>query len=149
VLYSATLANSRNRGKIIMGHDGTMLLGNTMTIYADSGSTRYAEKILSGDIKTTSPIINFIPGKKSIDAVTTATEAYFVERGLLYTQSGGKIVNTVSLHLKNWLNCIRNGGTPVCNIDQAFEEGITAHMGTISYREGRRVYWNRENEKIV
>jgi predicted dehydrogenase len=149
VLYSATLANSRNRGKILMGHDGTMLLGNTMTIYADETSTRYADKIDSGVIIPTTPIVNFVPGKKNIDAATTATEAYFVERGLLYTMSGGKIVNTVSLHLKNWLNCIRNGGTPICNIDQAFEEGITAHMGTISYREGRRVYWDKEKEKIV
>lgn len=149
VLYSASLANSRNRGKILMGHDGTMLLGNTMTIYADASSTRYAPKIASGEIKPASPIVNFIPGKKSIDAVTTATEAYFVERGLLYTQSGGKTVNTVSLHLKNWLNCIRNGGTPVCDVDSAFEEGITAHMGTISYREGRRVYWDRDKETIV
>ena len=149
ILYSATLANSRNRGKILMGHDGTMLLGNTMTIYADATSTKYADKIASGDIKPATPIVNFVPGKKSIDAVTTATEAYFVERGLLYTTSGGKTVNTVSLHLKNWLNCIRNGGTPVCDIDSAFEEGITAHMGTISYREGRRVYWDRDKELIV
>lgn len=149
MMYSATLANSRSRGKLIMGHDATMELGNSLTVYADSESTRYADKIKNGVIDPALPILSFTPGKSGVDAVTSATEAYFAGRGLLYTYRGGKRINTTHLHVKEWLTAIRNGGTPSCNIDQGFEEAITAHMGTISYREGRRVAWDRENERIV
>lgn len=36
LLYSATQASSRQRGKVIMGHDASMELGNTLTIKVDS-----------------------------------------------------------------------------------------------------------------
>lgn len=149
MMYSATLASGYSRGKLIMGHDATMELGSTMNIYADAESTRYAERIKNGIIDPALPILSFTPGKSGVDAVTSATEAYFAGRGLLYTYRGGKRINTTHLHLKEWLTCIRNGGKPSCNIDQGFEEAITAHMGTIAYREGRRVSWNRAEEKII
>ncbi|MEZ5012084.1 MAG: Gfo/Idh/MocA family oxidoreductase, partial [Bacteroidales bacterium] len=149
MMYSATLANGRNRGKLIMGHDATMELENSMTIYADNESTKYADKIKNGVIDPALPILSFTPGKSGVDAVTSATEAYFAGRGLLYTYRGGKRINTTHLHLKEWLTCIRNGGTTSCNIDRGFEEAITAHMGTIAYREGRRVSWDRESETII
>ena len=120
-----------------------------MTIYADQNSSKYKDRIDSGLIDTKLPILSYVPGKKSVDAVTSATEQYFAGRGLLYTYRGGKRVNTTHLHFKEWINCIRTGETPSCNIDRGFEEAITAHMGTISYREGRRVKWDRENELIV
>ncbi|HUS87249.1 MAG TPA: Gfo/Idh/MocA family oxidoreductase [Bacteroidales bacterium] len=149
MMYSATLASSKSRGRVIMGHDASMEIGNSMMIYADPQSTKYKEKIKDGIIDTSLPILSFTPGKKSVDAITSATEQYFAGRGLLYTYRGGKRVDTSHLHIREWLSCIRDGGTPSCNIDQAFEEAITAHMGTMAFREGRRVQWDRENEKIV
>jgi hypothetical protein len=50
---------------------------------------------------------------------------------------------------KEWLQCIRTGATPSCNIDRGFEEAITAHMGTRAYLEGRRMYWDKEKEEIT
>ena len=108
-----------------------------------------ADKIKNGIIDPALPILSFTPGKSDVDAVTSATEAYFAGRGLLYTYRGGKRVNTTHLHLKEWLAAIRKQGVTSCNMDRAFEEAITAHMGTISYREGRRVEWDRDNEVIV
>jgi len=149
MLYSATLASSKSRGKVIMGHDGSMEVGNSLTVYADRSSTKYKKEIDNGVIDPALPILNFTPGRKKIDAVTSATEQYFAGRGLLYTYRGGRRLDTTHLHIREWLNCIRNGGTPSCNIDQAFEEAITAHMGTISYHEGRKVKWDREKEEII
>jgi len=151
LLYSATLASEKNRGKTIMGHDGYLELSDTLIVYADPRSTRYKEKISEGIIDPDKPIYTYVPGQEGVDAVTSATEKYFAARGLLYTFRGGKPVDTTHLHLKEWLNCIRmNDGTqPSCNIDQAFEEAMSAHMGTIAYKEGRRVYWDKEKEKIV
>ncbi|MEX0982371.1 MAG: hypothetical protein WD577_14925 [Bacteroidales bacterium] len=34
------------------------------------------------------------------------------------------------------------------DIDQAFEEGITAAMATIAYKENRKVTWDHEKEQV-
>ncbi len=149
MLYSATLASSKNRGKVIMGHDASMEVGNTLTIKADRDSTRYGEKIKEQVIDPSRPIFSYIPGRKNVDAVTSATEQYFAGRGLLYTYRNGRRVDTTHLHIKEWIEAIRTGGSTSCNIDRGFEEAIAAHMGTIAYKEGRRVEWDAENEKII
>ncbi len=149
LIYSATLSSQMHRGKRIMGHDGYMELGNTLSIYADPRSTRYADKIKNKIIDPEVPIYTFIPGKKNVDAVSSATELYFAKRGLLYTYRGGKRVDTAHLHLKEWIDCIRSGETPSCNIDQSFEEAMTAHMGTLSFKNKKQVFWDPDNEKII
>jgi predicted dehydrogenase len=151
LLYSATLASERDRGKEIMGHDAYMELGETLMVMADPKSTRYAEKIENGIIEPHQPLFSYVPGQEKIDAITSPTEKYFAGRGLLYTYRDGVAYDTSHLHLLEWLNCIRmnNGKQPSCDIDQAFEEAMVAHMGTIAYHEGRRVYWDDVNEKII
>ena len=132
-----------------MGHDASMELGHDLLIKADKRSTRYKQKIADGIIDPDLPLFTWSPGMKNVDAVTSPTEQYFAGRGLLYTYRGGKWVDPTHLHIKEWLNCIRNGGQPSCNIDQGFEEAMAAHMGTIAYKENRRVFWDPVNEKIV
>lgn len=151
LLYSATLASEKNRGKVIMGHDAYIELNETLVVNLDPKSTRYKDEIEKGLLHPHEPIYSYVPGQGKIDAITTPTEKYFAGRGLLYTYRDGKAIDTTHLHLREWLNCIRmNDGTqPSCNIDQAFEEAITAHLGTISYHEGRRTYWDEVNEKII
>lgn len=151
LLYSATLASEKKRGKVIMGHDGYMQLDETLLIMADPRSTKYGDKINEGIIEPNKPIFSYVPGQEKVDAITTATEKYFAERGLLYTYRDGKAYDTSHLHLREWLNCIRlkDGSQPSCNINAAFEEAIAAHMGTISYHENRKVFWDATNEKIV
>ncbi len=151
LLYSATLASEKKRGKVIMGHDAYMELDETLMIKADPKSTRYAEQIEKGIIEPHKPLFSYVPGQDRVDAITSPTEKYFAERGLLYTFRDGKTYDTSHLHLREWLNCIRkgDGSQPSCDIDESFEEAMTAHMGTISYHEGRRVHWDSVNEEIV
>ncbi len=155
LLYSATLASDKERGKVIMGHDGYMELGNNLTIYADRESTKYKDKIEKKQINPSLPIFTYIPGRNNIDAVATPTEQYFAGRGLLYTYRDGKRVDTTHLHVKEWIDCIRDTLAtgkvvyPSCNIDRGFEEAITAHMATLAYRENRKVFWDAENEKVI
>ena len=150
MLYSATLASNRNRGKVIMGHDASMEVGDTLTVKVDSASTRYKEKLDKGIIKPDIPFYTYVPGKSNVDAVTSATELYFAQRGLLYSYLGGKRYDTTFLHIREWLECIRDRNRkPSCDIDAAFEEAITAHMGTRAYLEGRTMYWDRDKEEIV
>jgi len=126
-----------------------MELGNSITVWPDRDSTRYRDMIEKGIVDPQRPLYSYVPGKKNVDAVTSATEAYFAERGLLYTYRGGRRVDTSHLHIKEWIDCIRSGEQPSCNIDQGFEEAITAHMATISYRENRKVYWDPVKRQVI
>jgi predicted dehydrogenase len=150
MLYSATLANSLNRPKMIMGHDAAMEVGNTLTVKVDKESTRYKEKIEKGIIKPDVPFYTYVPGRSKVDAITSPTELYFAQRGLLYSYLGGKRYDTTYLHMREWLECIRDRNKkPSCDIDAAFEEAITAHMGTRAYLEGRTMYWDKDKEEII
>ncbi|HCO68106.1 MAG TPA: oxidoreductase, partial [Dysgonomonas sp.] len=150
MLYSATLASNRHRGKVIMGHDASMEVGDTLTVKIDRESTRYKEKIEEGIITPDVPFYTYVPGKSDVDAITSATELYFAQRGLLYSYLGGKRYDTTFLHMREWLECIRNRKLkPSCDIDAAFEEAMTAHMGTRAYLEGRTMYWDKDKEEIV
>lgn len=148
MLYSATQASQFKRSRKIMGHDATMEVGTTLTVTIDPQSDQYRDKIDKGVIEPGKPFYHYIPGK-DIDAVTSATELYFAERGLLYSYIGGKRYNTTYLHLREWIECIRTGKKPSCGIDEGFQEAITAHMGTRAYLEGRTQYWDAEREEIT
>lgn len=149
LVYSATLGNQFERGTLLMGHDATMELGNILTIHADPRSTKYAELIKEKKIDPTVPIYQYDPSANGVDAVTSATAKYFANKGLLWTYRDGKRVDSTFLHIREWLSCIRNGGEPSCGIVEGFEEAITAHMGGLSYKIGRRIEWDHENEQII
>ena len=147
--YSATLANGRNRGRVFMGHDASMELGASLNITVDNDSTRYKKMIEEGTIDASVPMISVQPGSGKVDAVSSATQKYYASRGLTTTSINGQVVNITHLHIKEWLNCIRNGGTPSCNIERAFEEGVTCLMAHRSYIEKRRVTWDPVKKAIV
>ena len=149
LVYSATLASNQDRGKIFMGHDGSMRVGGDLEVYADWESTRFKEKIEQGVIDTSLPLFTYQRGSKGFDAVTSATEKYFASRGLMYTYREGRRVDITYLHVKDWLDAIRNGGEPLCNVEQGFQEAITCHMATRSFLEGRKVEWDPIERRIV
>lgn len=148
-IYSATLGNQYNRGSLLMGHDGTMELGNTLTIHADPRSTRYNEMIKEKQIDPEIPLYAYDPRANGTDGITSATAKYFANKGLLFTYRDGKKVDSTHLHLREWLSCIRHGGEPSCNIEQGFEEAISAHMATISLLTGERIEWDAATRQIV
>ncbi len=149
LLYSATLSSEVNRGTIIMGHDASIEIKDGLSVRVEPNSTRFKEKIEKGIISPVVPVYNYRPGQNRIDGVVTPTEQYFAQRGLLYTYRDGKRVDTTFLHIKEWIDAIRSSASTSCNIDKGFEEAITAHMGVISYRENRKVFWDKERRMIV
>ena len=147
--YSATLASGRSRGRMFMGDDASMEIGNSITITADRDSKRYGEKIQAGIIDPGSPMITIRPGDGGVDAVTSATEKYYADRGLTTTTIGGRSVDVTHLHVKDWIDCIRTGGKPKANIDLAYEIGTAILMAHKSYLEKRRVEWDPVGRRIV
>lgn len=149
LVYSATLGNQHGRKTLLMGNDGTMELGNSLTIFADPRSERYKNTIEELDIKPDDPIYSYDPAADGVDGVTSATSKYFADKGLLWTYRDGKRVDSTFLHIKEWLSCIRNGGSPSCGIKEGFEEAISAHMAGLAYKIGRRVEWDPVKEEII
>ncbi len=52
-------------------------------------------------------------------------------------------------HMDDFLSCVRTGGRPKCNEDEAFVEVVTLLMSIVSYHEKRLVRWDPVAEEIV
>ncbi len=151
VVYNATLANNWGRAQIYLGSEATMDLTDGVDVFADPRSKRYADWLKSGKVRPDEAMLSYrnVAGK-GVEAITAATAQWTVAKGLLYTYRGGRMVSTSYLHLKNWIDHIRDNNTDtICNIDDGFQEAITAHMATYSYLKGTRVRWDAENERVL
>jgi hypothetical protein len=52
-------------------------------------------------------------------------------------------------HMQNFLECVRSRQKPVLDVDTAFRAQVTISMAVQSYREGRVLYWDDKNLKVV
>ena len=52
-------------------------------------------------------------------------------------------------HMQEFLECVRTGDTPRCNIDEAFIELVSYLMSVESYHAKRMVRWDAAKEEIV
>jgi predicted dehydrogenase len=61
----------------------------------------------------------------------------------------GAYTAKVEYNHQNWLDCIRNGGTPNATIDVAHRTATAAHLGNIAIRLGRSLKFEPETETIA
>jgi len=149
--YSANLTSSKSRGRTIYGQDAAMTVGGALSVVPDGSSELFADLLERGLIDPGSPMLEMRQGSRTasvVDAVSSATAQYYATRGLTSTSIGGQNWDVTHLHMKEWLDCIRNGGTPVCNIEKAFEEGVVIAMADISYREKCQTRWDSDKRRI-
>ena len=146
--YSATLGNGFNRPTYLMGHDGTMELGNKLTIWPDGRSTRYADMIKENKMNPRIPIFQFDPASNVPDAISSATSQYFADKGLMWTYINGVRVDSTFLHMREWLSGIRNDFKVSCGIEEGFDEAISAHMTGLAYKLGRKIEWDASKQMI-
>ena len=52
-------------------------------------------------------------------------------------------------HLQNFVDCIRNGDRPNCDIEEGAKSALLCHLGNIAYRTGRTVNCDPTNGHIV
>lgn len=149
--YSANLTSSKNRPRTVYGKDASMTFGGELTLTPDRNSDKYADLLDKGLVDPSRPMIEIRQGSSidsAVDAVTSASVQYYASRGLVSTNIGGKEWDPNHLHLREWIDCIRNGGTPSSDIEKAYTEAVTLAMADISYRENCRTQWNPEKKKI-
>jgi predicted dehydrogenase len=51
-------------------------------------------------------------------------------------------------HVKNWFDCIRNGGQPNAGPDFGYKHGIAVIMGDLSSMTGRKVAFDKEKREV-
>jgi hypothetical protein len=52
-------------------------------------------------------------------------------------------------HMTNWFECLRSRQQPHATVQDGFAHSVACIMATQSYWQGRRVYWDAKNERIV
>jgi len=57
--------------------------------------------------------------------------------------------DNLKAHTDNWFACMRSRKTPNGSIETGFAHSIAVIMATRSYREGRKMYWDRKREDIL
>ncbi len=76
---------------------------------------------------------------------TTSTSARKGYEGVPLQKSAGK---GLDLHVENFLQCVKTGAKPNCDIEIGAHIARFSHLGNISYRVGRKVFWNPEKQKF-
>jgi predicted dehydrogenase len=52
-------------------------------------------------------------------------------------------------HVRNFLDCVKSRQQPVLNLEVGHHVSTVAHLGNISYRTGRKIFWDAQKEQIV
>lgn len=57
--------------------------------------------------------------------------------------------DNLKYHTDNWFQCMRSRRAPNGNIETGFAHSVAVVMATRSYREGKKLWWDRKAEDIV
>ena len=57
--------------------------------------------------------------------------------------------DNLKAHTDNWFHCMRNRQTPNGSIETGFAHAIAVVMATRSYREGKKLHWDRQRQEIT
>ncbi len=52
-------------------------------------------------------------------------------------------------HLKNFISCIKSGGTPNCDIEEGYKSTLLAHLGNLAFRVGRPLKFDAKSQQCV
>jgi predicted dehydrogenase len=98
---------------------GACFYGTKMTLISDA----------DGEIKVYDTIDKITPAMKPVDAWKTENET--------------------PLHVKNWLECVKARKEPNSPVELGHKVIVAAHLANVSYRTGKKVYWDAEREQII
>jgi predicted dehydrogenase len=55
----------------------------------------------------------------------------------------------LDLHVANLIDCIKTGAKPNCDIEIGAHIARISHLGNISFRLGRKVFWDGDNQNFI
>ncbi len=133
--YSTTFGNAYGDHTIIRGTRGTLYSpggeGSPQWWYLPEGDSRWGGNVVFRSERK---------GKAAPEPVTLegSTEVPPVNQD-----------DNLKAHTDNWFECMRSRKTPNGNIETGFAHSVAVVMANRSYREGKKLYWDRKNEQIV
>ncbi len=77
---------------------------------------------------------------------TTSTSA---KKDFVVPEKGKSTGKGLDLHVQNFIQCIKTREKPNCDIEIGAHIARIAHLGNISYRLGRKVFWNPEKQEFT
>ena len=60
-----------------------------------------------------------------------------------------KVFNETALHVRNWLDAVKDNKDPSSPIELGHRVITAAHLANIAYRTGKKVVWDEKKEQIV
>lgn len=60
-----------------------------------------------------------------------------------------KVVNETPMHVKNWLDAVKDNKDPSSPIELGHRVIAAAHLANIAYRTGKKVVWDAAREEVV
>jgi predicted dehydrogenase len=113
--------NGHEYGILFCGTDGSLLLDRSgFEVIPDKVVLPYGIKLVHGDRPT-----------RKIE---------------LKSESVTKGVDGQDAHVRNFLDCMKSRALPTCDIEIAHRSTNTCHLGNISYKLGRKLEWDADNE---
>jgi hypothetical protein len=121
--------------------DHTIIRGTRGTLYSPGGEGS-PQFFFMGEPRSgwQSNLVFNQPGKVQPEPVTLPGQT----EGASLHQS-----DNLKAHTDNWFECMRNRKTPNGHIETGFGHAVAVVMATRSFREGKKMYWDRKNEQIV
>jgi predicted dehydrogenase len=113
--------NGREYGILFCGTDGSLVLDRSgFEVIPDKVVLPYGIKLVHGNRST-----------RKIE---------------LKPESVTKGVDGQDAHVRNFLDCMKSRVLPTCDIEIAHRSTNTCHLGNISYKLGRKLEWDADNE---
>ena len=142
--YDGTLKNGIYRENYIMGSEAAMYLDLGIKIFKDDYSERYKDN----GMDSSEPLYLYNGGGE-VDAVSSATARAYIKGGYGATYIDGKVIDASFLHVKEWIDAIRNQTATSCNIDEGFDEAVTFNLANLAYVNNKQVFWDPVTEKVT
>ncbi len=125
LVLSSSMANSHHIPGLIRGHEGTIIM------------------VDHGMFERKTDHITLIPERNVVD------DAYKAKFGDKQTIIPIEDKNDMVTHITNFLDCMHTREKPTLDVDTGFHAQVTISMAVQSYREGRVLYWDDKNQKVV
>jgi len=125
LVLTSSMANSHHIPGLIRGHQGTIVM------------------VDHGMFERKTDHITLMPERQTID------EAYKAKFGDKDIAIPVEDKNDMVTHITNFLDCMHTREKPTLDVDTGYHAQVTINMAVQSYREGRVLYWDDKNQKVV
>ena len=125
MVLSSSMANSRHIPGLIRGHLGSIIM------------------VEHGQFEGRTDYITLEPERRVID------DAYKAKFGAEVVKIPVDKKDPMTAHVDNFLACIRNRQKPTLDVETAARAQVLISMAVQSYRQGRVLYFDERNWKVV